>query len=654
MTLNMGGLDWFVIIAILGMFFSIAYFASRLSKSVSDFLVAGRCAGRYMLTVAAGTEWIGAIHIVAMFQIYYKTGFTGLWWVMLTSPIMVYVAISGWGIFRFRETRAMTLSQFLEMRYSPRIRISAGVITWITGILNFAIFPAVSSRVIMTLLGLPYEFQFAGINFHTFPVVAALMLIIPSFFVLGGGHTTVLISDFFQGMFMNIAALVIVTTLFFTWFNWEHIVEVLKMAPAGASQLDPVDASETKDYNLWYFLIAIVGLGYGVLSNVPSQGFMGSGKNAHEQRMGGLLGQLRWQGLLCFFMVIALIALMILKHPQYSDIAVNVNHVLDTISTNPDNEQRSQAMVSAVLSRVLPAGVLGLFGAVLVAALISCHTGFMHAWGSVMLQDVIMPFRKKPLPPRAHIWALRGSIVAVSIIVYAMSLLIQQQENILLYFAAVNSIWLGPAGALMLGGLYWKRGTNMAAAATLAVGVGLAGTVILLQEFWPMMHEGNKFPINGQWSFFINICLCVITYVMVSLIDNKPSHDMDKLLNRGKYAKADAIKAEPLAKVAWYERIFGITPLFNLHDKITAYAVVGMFLSFLIVFCSGMLIGYTLHPSVDQWASFWHIFLCFSYAVLVLSTIWLGIGGIIDLLNLIRSMRGEKVDELDDGFVEKH
>ena len=69
-----------------------------------------------MLTVSSGTEWIGAINIVAMFEVYYTSGFPAMWWVMLASPAIVYMSITGWGVYRFRETRAMTLAQFLDMR----------------------------------------------------------------------------------------------------------------------------------------------------------------------------------------------------------------------------------------------------------------------------------------------------------------------------------------------------------------------------------------------------------------------------------------------------------------------------------------------------------------------------------------------------------
>ena len=70
--------------------------------------------------------------------------------------------------------------------------------------------------------------------------------------------------------------------------------------------LDPIHSSNTEDFNAWYFLIGVVGYWYNAMSNVPSQALLGSGKSAHEQRMGFLLGQISWQGLLVLFMVVAL------------------------------------------------------------------------------------------------------------------------------------------------------------------------------------------------------------------------------------------------------------------------------------------------------------------------------------------------------------
>ncbi len=57
--MNMSALDWAVVALVMGFFVAIMLVANRFTKSVSDYLVAGRSAGRYMLTVSSGTEWIG-------------------------------------------------------------------------------------------------------------------------------------------------------------------------------------------------------------------------------------------------------------------------------------------------------------------------------------------------------------------------------------------------------------------------------------------------------------------------------------------------------------------------------------------------------------------------------------------------------------------
>lgn len=44
---------------------------------------------------------------------------------------MIVMALSGWVIYRFCQTCAMTLAQFFEMRYSRRFRVFAGLVaTW--------------------------------------------------------------------------------------------------------------------------------------------------------------------------------------------------------------------------------------------------------------------------------------------------------------------------------------------------------------------------------------------------------------------------------------------------------------------------------------------------------------------------------------------
>ena len=174
------------------------------------------------------------------------------------------------------------------------------------------------------------------------------MVVCPLIFVIFGGHMTVLISDFIQGLFMNVAALVLVGVVLCTVFHWPEIVQSLKAAPANASMLNPLHTSQTKDFNVWYFLIGIFTAYYSVMSNVPSQGFQGSAKNAHELRMGNLLGQIRWQGLLVFFMTFVLVAYAYMHHPAHADKAAAIQAAVDR-SVRPDatSSEHTQMIVPA-------------------------------------------------------------------------------------------------------------------------------------------------------------------------------------------------------------------------------------------------------------------------------------------------------------------
>jgi SSS family solute:Na+ symporter len=297
---------------------------------------------------------------------------------------------------------------------------------------------------------------------------------------------------------------------------------------------------------------------------------------------------------------------------------------------------------------MLPAGLVGLFCAIMMAALISSHNGFMHAWGGVLLQDIILPFRKRPLSTRSHIWALRGSITLVGFVAFLLSISFNPQQSILMLFAAVNSIWLGPAGAVMLGGLYWKRGTTAAAMSTLIAGSVVGMIFFVLQQGWPVWYQKAEFPINGQYCFLINIAFSILLYVGISLLTCTESFNMERMLHRGPYAAAGEVLPE-LRPTRWWQSVFGITPMFNRRDRITAYIIVGWFLFWLGTFIAGMTYGYLANPRDELWVDFWLVYLCLNFAVLVGTTLWLGIGGIKDVLALFKTMRGADRDFSDTG-----
>ena len=170
--MNLHWIDWSICIFILGCILAITFAISRYNRSVGDFLAASRLGRRYLMSVAGGFG--GAISLIGTWEMMYLNGLPVQWWAMMTMPLGLFIALTGFVTYRFRETRALTLAQFFEMRYSRKFRFYSGALCWLSGILNYGIFPRISTQFIITFFGFPETIHVAGLSIRTFPLVRAI------------------------------------------------------------------------------------------------------------------------------------------------------------------------------------------------------------------------------------------------------------------------------------------------------------------------------------------------------------------------------------------------------------------------------------------------------------------------------------------------
>ena len=160
-----------------------------------------------VVKVSAG---FAVVNSVATFEMFYKAGFASTWWAMLTAPIGLILSLVAWVTYRLRETRCFTLAQFYEVRYSRKFRVTAGIITWISGVVNYGIFPMVSVKFLMAFCKLPDKALWLGINWDIYGILLAFCIGLGVFFAAFGGQIAIMVTDFLQGVICNIAFVIFI------------------------------------------------------------------------------------------------------------------------------------------------------------------------------------------------------------------------------------------------------------------------------------------------------------------------------------------------------------------------------------------------------------------------------------------------------------
>jgi SSS family solute:Na+ symporter len=651
--MNMTWIDWSVIGLLVSVLAWATIYSKRLTKSVSDYLAANRCAGRYLLTLADGMAGFGVAVLVSRFEQFYEAGFGAFWWTMILAPLATIAALSGWVAYRYRETRALTMAELFERRYSRRFRVFAGSLCWISGLFNYGIFPMVTTNLLMNLFGFEESFLLLGFSISTRAVMMLSMLSVAVYLALAGGMITIMVTDFIQSQALFIA-LIATGAVMVLNFDWEVVSEGLLSAPPGRSRINPFDQELLDSFNLFFFSVFAFKVFYNYLGWQGGQGYFAAARTPHEFRMARILGEWRGAVITLVMLLVPICAFVFFSHPDFAAAAAEVSLSLEGVA-----EERliSQLVAPAMLIYLLPPGLLGLFTVALIFAAVSTDDTQLHSWGSIFVQDVLMPLRKKPFTPAMHMNVLRWAVIGVAVFAFFWSMYFPLRDYVLMYMLATGTIYLGGSGAVIIGGLYWRRATTAGAWCAMTVGavIGLVG--ILAQAFWPSLtafHGWREvFPYSGVQIGLTSYVASISIFVVVSLLTCKEPFNLEKLLHRGPYAVKDDVteSAKKQKAVPAWQRRMGVNTNFTRGDKIIYFSQISWTLFWMTAFITGTIIGVTIGISNHAWLGWWRFVLALSMSVGVVTIVWFMIGGIRDFRDLVRRLKAARADEQDDGWV---
>ena len=542
----MSWIDWLIVIVPVIFVLWMGFYSRRYIRDVSDYLSAGRLCGRYVISVADIANGISIVGIVAYVEVHYKTGFALALWGNFLMPISMILGLTGYCTYRFRETRAMSLGQFLEMRYSRKFRIFAAALRSLSEILANMIMPAIAARFFIYFLGLPHHVDICGFRIETFMLLMMIVLILAVSIICMGGTLALVITDTIQGFFCY--PLMVLFIIFILWkFSWtKEIIPVMADRAPGESFLNPYDVSKLRDFNMFSVAIGLVGMFLHRASWIGA-GNSSAAKSPHEQKMAGLLGTWRnsFGSLFCILISVSILAL--LNHQNFADQAKTIRtdisnkiaqelipdaavraRISEKVTSIPAQRHRigidaplsdkknldttyldavhgvlkenkvenanavyqqfrtlyHQLKLAFSMRSLLPAGLLGLFCLLLILAMISTDDTRIYSATLTIAQDVILPLKKKPFTPKEHVWMIRFVSIGVGVFFFFGSLFMSQLDYINLFVTIVTMMWMGGCGPVMIFGLYSRFGNTIGAWTSLLSGMFLALFSIVLQRNW--------------------------------------------------------------------------------------------------------------------------------------------------------------------------
>jgi len=635
-------LDWILVVASVLLVLGIGAYTQRYMKSVADFVAAGRCARRYLLAVGRGEMQAGAVVIVGAFEAFRHSGLAYYWWGWLPQPIFLLVAMFGFVIYRYRETRVFTLGQYFEIRYSRNFRLFAGFLGFFAGLLNFGIIPGIGARVMVYCLDVPPDLHLLGWTIPTYIVVMAVFLSINLFVTLGGGLISIIMTNCVEGILTQVLYVLLIFGVM-SMFSWHEIIATLDKQPPGQSYLNPMDAFQVKDFNIWLVLMATIGGVYGTMAWPNQNGYNAAPINAHEGVMGNLLGSWRALGQGAVITLLGLCAMTYLNHPAYAAQAAPVHAALAKIH-NTWTQERMEVPIA--VTHFLPAGLRGALCVILLLGIFGGDSTHLHSWGSLFIQDIALPLRRKPFTPEQHIRLLRWAIAGVALFAFLFGIFFPLTDYIQMWWWVTQGIFIGGGGAVIIGGLYWKKGTTSAAWTALLTGLVLSLIGIAAQVIYSH-HYHHRFPLNGIQIFFFTMLISIATYVGTSLWTYEKDFDLDRMLHRETGAKQKR-------GFSW-GALIGYDENFSTGDKWIAGGLFAWMMLFFTIAVGGSIWNLIQPWSLPVWTNFWYVCgVILPVGITVTTGIWFTWGGIIDTGDFFRRLRREKANPLDSGFVQAH
>jgi SSS family solute:Na+ symporter len=190
----------------------------------------------------------------------------------------------------------------------------------------------------------------------------------------------------------------------------------------------------------------------------------------------------------------------------------------------PASPEVTLTAMPVFLSQILPAGLIGLVGAGMLAAFMSTHDSYLLCWASVLTQDVMAPLRRGHMTERARIGWTRVFVGVIGSFLLVWSLWYPLGQDLWDYMAVTGAIYFTGAFALLLFGIYWKRASRLGAYLALVTGLCAAAGLKPIQHLFRLDDWAAAwgFSLDSESVGLFTVTLALALMVLGSLLRPDP------------------------------------------------------------------------------------------------------------------------------------
>ncbi|MCQ9279262.1 sodium/proline symporter PutP [Staphylococcus borealis] len=482
---------YFIILLIIGY-----YGYKQATGNLSEYMLGGRNIGPYITALSAGASDMSGWMIMGLPGSVYSTGLSAIWitigltlgayvnYLIVAPRLRVYTEVAG---------DAITLPDFFKNRLNDK----ENIIKIISGLIIVVFFTLYTHSGFVSG-GKLFESAF-GLNYHFGLLLVAVIVIAYTFF---GGYLAVSITDFFQGVIMLIAMVMVPIVAMLQLNGWDTFSRVAEMKP---TNMDLFRGTTT----LGIISLFAWGLGYFGQPHIIVR-FMSI--KSHK-----MLPKARRLGI--SWMTVGLLG------------AVGVG--LTGIAFIPDNHVKMDdpETLFIIMSQILFHPLVGGFLlAAILAAIMSTISSQLLVTSSSLTEDFYKLIRgEERAKSHQKEFVLVGRLSVLAVAIVAIAIAWSPNDTIL---NLVGNAWAGFGASfspLVLFSLYWKKLTRAGAISGMVAGA----LVVIIWIVWIKPLAGIN-EIFGMYEIIPGFLVSVIVTYVVSLLTKHPGDFVERDIEKVK------------------------------------------------------------------------------------------------------------------------